>query len=81
MPTRSLVPRRIRLQKSLRHGDLERRVPLTTSAPIITGSIAKQFTAAVVAHLAREKKLSLSDSIASTSPSCRRTQTRSRSTT
>jgi CubicO group peptidase (beta-lactamase class C family) len=50
-------------KKAYGMADLERHVPLTTSAPIVTGSIAKQFTAAVVAHLAREKKLSLSDSI------------------
>ncbi len=43
--------------------DLEHGVALTTASPIATGSIAKQFTAAVVAHLAREGKFSLDDPI------------------
>jgi CubicO group peptidase (beta-lactamase class C family) len=48
-------------KKAYGMADLEHRIPLTTASPISTGSIAKQFTAAVIAHLAREGKLSLED--------------------
>jgi CubicO group peptidase (beta-lactamase class C family) len=48
-------------KKAYGMADLEHRVPLTTSAPIAVGSLAKQFTAAVVAKLARSGRLSLDD--------------------
>jgi CubicO group peptidase (beta-lactamase class C family) len=43
--------------------DIEHSVPMTTHSPIIIASGAKQFTAAVVAHLARVGQLSLDDSL------------------
>lgn len=43
--------------------DLERNVPLTTRSRFNIASDAKQFTAAVVAHLARTGRLSLDDSV------------------
>lgn len=43
--------------------DLERNVPLTTRSRFNIASGAKQFTAAVVAHLARTGRLTLDDSV------------------
>lgn len=50
-------------KKAYGMADLEHGIALTTASPIAAGSIAKQFTAAVVAHLAREGKFSLGDPI------------------
>lgn len=41
--------------------DLERNVPLTTSSPIYLASVSKQFTAAAIARLEADGKLSLDD--------------------
>jgi CubicO group peptidase (beta-lactamase class C family) len=41
--------------------DVERGVPLTAATPMRTGSVTKQFTAAVIMQLAEEGKLSLDD--------------------
>jgi CubicO group peptidase (beta-lactamase class C family) len=43
--------------------DLERNIPLTTRSAFNIASDAKQFTAAVIAHLARSNRLSLDDSL------------------
>jgi CubicO group peptidase (beta-lactamase class C family) len=43
--------------------DLEHNVPMATHSPIVIASGAKQFTAAVVAHLVRMGELSLDDSV------------------
>jgi CubicO group peptidase (beta-lactamase class C family) len=50
-------------KKAFGMADLEHHVPLATSAPIAVGSLAKQFTAAVVAKLARSGRLSLDDKL------------------
>src|SRR5262245_43362539 len=50
-------------KKAYGMADLERRVPLTSAAPIAVGSLAKQFTAAVIARLARDGKFSLDDPV------------------
>lgn len=54
---------KIYYSKAFGLADLERNVPLTTSALIEAGSVSKQFTAAAILLLEQEGKLSLNDDV------------------
>lgn len=54
---------RVLFAKGYGYANLEYAAPITPSTPFIVGSVSKQFTAAVIALLAQQKKLSLDDDI------------------
>jgi CubicO group peptidase (beta-lactamase class C family) len=50
-------------RKAYGMADLEHTVPLTTSSPVYLASVAKHFTAAVIARLEEQNRISLNDSV------------------
>jgi len=54
---------RIVMEKGYGAANIEYRVPLTPTSPMIMGSVSKQFTAASIALLAQDGRLALNDDV------------------